>query len=129
MNKKFLIAGAIFGFLGVITGAFAAHGLRPLITAESFQSFETGVKYQMYHALFLLILGLKPFLSPKLLGIVFYLLIFGVLFFSGSIYLLATNNLSGFDFRSIALITPLGGMLLIIAWLLTLISAIKLKKK
>ncbi|WP_373057711.1 DUF423 domain-containing protein [Zunongwangia sp. H14] len=129
MNKKFLVAGAVFGLLGVVIGAFAAHGLRPLITTESLQTFETGVKYQMYHALFLLILAGGNFLTPKLKDAVFYLLIFGILFFSGSIYLLATNNLTGFDFRSIALVTPLGGSLLIIAWILVLISVIKLKEK
>ncbi|MDT0675143.1 DUF423 domain-containing protein [Autumnicola musiva] len=129
MNKKFLIAGAIFGLLGVIIGAFAAHGLKPLISQESFQSFETGVKYQMYHALFLLILGGWNFLSQKLKDATFYLLVFGITFFSGSIYLLATNNLTNIDFRSIALVTPLGGSLLIIGWLLVLISILKLKKK
>ena len=66
MNRKFLIAGSIFGMLGVIIGAFATHGLKPLLSAEEISSFETGVRYQMYHAFLLLILGLKsPFNQKK----------------------------------------------------------------
>lgn len=129
MNQKFLIAGGIYGFLAVILGAFAAHGLKGLISAESIHSFETGVRFQIYHALLLLILGgfNKNFL--KSMTAIFYLLCFGILFFSGSIYLLSTNVLSAIDFKSIALVTPLGGSLLIIAWFLLIWKFIKLKNK
>lgn len=129
MDKKFLIAGTCFGLLGVITGAFATHGLQPLLTEASMKSFETAVKYQMYHALLLLLLGTKNFLTPKLRDVIFYLFVFGTIFFSGSIYLLATNNLTSLDFKSIALVTPFGGSLLIFGWALMLLSVLKLKKK
>lgn len=129
MNRSFLICGALFGVIGIILGAFAAHGLKPILTPESMQTFETGVKYQMYHALFLLILGGLPLASEKVKRICFYLTLFGVFFFSGSIYLLATNSLTSFDFRSIGWITPIGGTLMIFAWIVLLISFFKLKKK
>ncbi|WP_029037304.1 DUF423 domain-containing protein [Salinimicrobium xinjiangense] len=129
MNRSLLIAGGIFGVTAIIFGAFAAHGLKSAIGLESLETFETGVKYQMYNALFLLFLGGLPVASEKVKKICFYLTVFGVLFFSGSIYLLATNSLTSFDFRVIALITPVGGMLMIFAWIVLLISFFKLKKK
>lgn len=129
MQRKFLIAGALFGMIGVIIGAFATHGLKPLLSQESITSFETGVRYQMYHALLMLILGSIPILSNKVLKPIFYLLVLGVVLFSGSIYALATNNLSVLDFKSIALSTPLGGTLLILSWGLILRGFIKLKMK
>lgn len=129
MNRSLLIAGGIFGVIAIILGAFAAHGLKPLLSIESMQTFETGVKYQMYHALFLLFLGGIPVASERVKKVCFYLTVFGVLFFSGSIFFLATNSLTSFDFKVIALITPVGGLLMISAWIVLLISFFKLKKK
>ena len=126
MNKKLKILGAIFGVTAVIIGAFGAHGLEGKIDVDSIQSFETGVKYQMYHALLLLILGfnLKP--DAKFIKGIFYLFLVGILFFSVSIYCLATNVLTPFfDFTTIGFITPIGGTLLIVGWVLVVISFIK----
>lgn len=127
MNKSILITATILGVLSVILGAFAAHGLKKLITPEALDSFETGVKYQMYHALFLLFIGSTTYISNGYKSAIFYLVLIGVVFFSGSIYGLATNSLSSFDFKKIAFITPIGGLLLIIAWLILLYNFIKLK--
>ncbi|WP_405575169.1 DUF423 domain-containing protein [Winogradskyella sp. Asnod2-B02-A] len=127
MNKTLLITGAILGVLGIILGAFAAHGLEKLIDADAIKSFETGVRYQFYHAFFLLILGSTSFLNLKMKKTVFYLVVLGVIFFSGSIYSLATNSLSSFDFKTIALITPVGGLLLIAAWVVMLVGIIRNK--
>ncbi|NJW53012.1 DUF423 domain-containing protein [Salinimicrobium oceani] len=129
MNRKLLIAGSLFGILAIILGAFAAHGLKPELSVERMQTFETGVKYQMYNALFLLFLGGLPVASEKVKNICFYLTVFGVLFFSGSIYLLATNPLTSFDFSIFGPVTPVGGLLMISAWIVLLISFSKLKKK
>lgn len=129
MNRKLLISGAFFGMLAIILGAFATHGLKPMLSSESIMTFETGVKYQMYSALFLLILGGLPIASEKVKKTCLYLTFIGVIFFSGSIYFLATNTLTSFDFRVIALITPIGGSLLIAAWIVMLVNFIKLKKK
>lgn len=129
MGRRFYIAGFLIGVVGVILGAFATHGLKPLISADAMATFETGTKYQIYHALLLIILGGISGLKPKVGKWVFFLIIIGVLFFSGSIYLLATNSLTSFNFKAIALLTPLGGSLLILSWLILLWSFITLKKK
>jgi len=127
MNKTILVTASILGILGIVLGAFAAHGLKQLISAESIQTFETGVKYQMYHAIFLLVIGTSNMVQMKFKRVIFYLTLIGILFFAGSIYGLATNNISSFDFRKIGFITPFGGLLLIIAWVVLLINFLKMK--
>ncbi|HEA29087.1 MAG TPA: DUF423 domain-containing protein [Leeuwenhoekiella sp.] len=125
MNRKLLILGSIFGGTAVLLGAFGAHGLQKVVDASAIASFETGVRYQMYHALLLLLLGGVLTCSEKRKNILFYLLLFGVILFSGSIYLLATQGATKIDFTTIALFTPLGGTLLIISWGILLYTFIK----
>ncbi|MBF8148822.1 DUF423 domain-containing protein [Winogradskyella sp. F6397] len=127
MNRKVLITGAILGILGIILGAFAAHGLEKLVDSDAITSFETGVRYQLYHAFFLLILGGTSIVSLNMKKPIFYLVLIGVIFFSGSIYGLATNALLSFDFKTVAFVTPIGGLLLIMAWVLMLIDIIRNK--
>ena len=127
MNKKLLVTGAVLGILGIILGAFAAHGLKALISEQSLQSFETGVRYQMYHAFLLLILGSINSIQEKSKKTIYILIVVGVLFFSGSIYGLSTNVLTSVNFNKIGWITPLGGLLLIVAWIIMLINFLKLK--
>lgn len=115
MNKTILATGLIFGMLAVIFGAFGAHALKKVLTPEELTTFETGVKYQMYHALFLIVLSTLA-LADGTKNTVFYFIAIGVILFSFSIYLLATNSLTGFDFRKIGFVTPIGGTLLIIGW-------------
>ncbi len=122
MDKKLILVGAIFGMIAIILGAFGAHALKNVLTLEQLNTFETGVKYQMYHALFLLFLSTTQKVSYKAKKIIFYLVSFGVLFFSGSIYLLATNSLTNFDFKIIGFITPIGGLLLIGAWFFVIVN-------
>jgi len=125
MNKFALICACALGISGIAIGAFAAHGLKPLITQENLMTFETGVRYHMYHALFLLSISLFNFLSTKQTRLISILILLGVVFFSGSIYGLATNDLSNFDFKIIGFITPLGGLFLISGWAVLLFSAVK----
>ncbi|WP_028283225.1 DUF423 domain-containing protein [Olleya marilimosa] len=128
MNKKLLLLGTILGLLSVVLGAFGAHGLKALVSAEAVQSYETGVRYQMYHALLLLVIGSHSFVTQKSKTIIFYLVLSGILLFSGSIYGLATNTLTAFNFKSIAFVTPIGGLLLILSWLVLLINILKIKQ-
>ena len=103
--------------LAIILGAFGAHALKKVLSIEELATFETGVKYQMYHALFLLFIGLASGIPEKRKKTIYNLVVFGVLFFSGSIYLLATNgHFLSFDFKIIGFVTPIGGLLLILAW-------------
>lgn len=126
MNKQILVVAAVLGMLAIILGAFAAHGLKDLISESSSRVFETAVRYQMYHAILLLFVGTTSFVSNKAKKQMLYLVLFGLLFFSGSLYALATNELTAFDFKKIGFITPIGGLLLIIAWLLLLINFLKM---
>jgi uncharacterized membrane protein YgdD (TMEM256/DUF423 family) len=117
MNKTIFFTGVFLGLLAVVLGAFGAHGLGSLLSAGEVDTFRTGVTYQMYHALLLLILGSIRSISEEKKKLVYYFIISGIVLFSFSIYLLATNSLTGFDFRAIGFITPLGGILLILGWL------------
>ncbi len=116
MNKTIFVVGILFGITAIILGAFGAHGLEDVLTESKLDTFETGVKYQMYHALFLLIVSQLKALSLTNKKTVLYLTALGVIFFSFSIYFLATNELTAFDFTTIGFITPIGGLLLISAW-------------
>lgn len=127
MRKKILVTGAIFGCLAVILGAFGAHALKEILTPDQLNSFETGVRYQMYHAFLLLFLGITPLISAKMQKMIYVLVVWGIILFSGSIYLLATNNSTTFDFKTIGFITPIGGTLLIVAWILMIVSFFKFK--
>lgn len=125
MDKKIISTAAIFGILAIILGAFGAHALKKVLSLDQLATFETGVKYQMYHALFLLFIGSTALIPEKVKKTIYYLVVIGVLFFSGSIYLLATNNLTSFDFKVIGFITPIGGLLLILSWGVLLWNYIK----
>ena len=116
MDKKILLAAAFLGITAVVLGAFGAHALKKVLSVEQLQSFEVGVRYQMYHALFLLFIGVFAFLNEKERLLIFWLTILGVLFFSGSIYLLATNGITNLKTKFLGPVTPLGGLLLISAW-------------
>ena len=116
MDKKILLTAAVLGLLAIILGAFGAHALKKSLSIEQLQSFEVGVRYQMYQALVLLFIGVFAFLNEKERLVIFWLTITGVLFFSGSIYLLATNGITNFKTKFLGPITPIGGLLLISAW-------------
>lgn len=129
MNKSILITASILGITGIVLGAFGAHALKELITLESQQTFETGVRYQMYHAILLLFIGSSNLITEKSKKMIYYFLVLGVVFFSGSIYGLATNVLTTFDFKSIGFVTPIGGLLLILAWGLLIVNFLKIPSK
>ncbi|OAZ04032.1 DUF423 domain-containing protein [Flavobacterium succinicans] len=129
MSKKVISTAALLGMIAIILGAFGAHALKKILSTEELVTFETGVRYQMYHALFLLFIGLSTSLSEKSQKIIYYLTVSGVILFSGSIYFLATNSLTSFDFKKIGFITPIGGVLLISAWVVLLFDFLKKNKK
>ncbi|PJB12973.1 MAG: DUF423 domain-containing protein [Flavobacteriales bacterium CG_4_9_14_3_um_filter_40_17] len=128
MKKYILITAALLGMTAILLGAFAAHELKSLISEPSIATFETGVRFQMYHALLLLFLGQTSVLPEKTQKTIFQLAVIGLICFSGSIYLLAINELTAFDFKKIALLTPLGGTLLIVAWAIMLVGFFRVKR-
>jgi len=117
--------GALFGLLAIVFGAFGAHALKKRFTAEQLASFETGVKYQMYHALVLLMLGFNLNLDTPLEKYMVYCFILGIMLFSFSIYGLCISASSGKKLKLLGPITPLGGLLLTLGWGLLLYSFIK----
>ncbi|WP_313806338.1 DUF423 domain-containing protein [Flavobacterium sp.] len=116
MEKKIIATAAFLGVIAIILGAFGAHGLKEILSESQLASFETGVKYQMYHVLFLLFVGTTTFLNEKSKRIIFWLTLTGILFFSGSIYLLSTTSATGMNVKFLGPVTPIGGLLLIMAW-------------
>lgn len=117
MNKVYLISGSVLSGLGVILGAFGAHKLKE-IAPDSVPVFQTGVQYQMYHALALLVVGILydrfPVKSLSWAGVCFLI---GILLFSGSLYALAALKATGkVGLGGIGIITPIGGLFFIAGW-------------
>ncbi len=127
MEKKIFISASLLGLLAVVLGAFAAHGLRDALNTTSLESFQTGVRYQMYHAFFLFVVGLLPQLTLAQKSRLFWVTITGVVLFSGSIYLLSSNTLTPIDFGFLGPITPIGGLFLISAWVVLFYHLLKNK--
>lgn len=129
MTKNVLIKAGIFGVIAVIGGAFGAHALKAILTPEQLTSFQTGVRYQMIHAVVLLFLFLliNKF-EIKQFKIAVHLIFWGVILFSGSIYLLTLKNLIGLEaLKFVGPITPIGGLLIILGWVFIVLGGIKLK--
>ncbi|RZK82175.1 MAG: DUF423 domain-containing protein [Pedobacter sp.] len=126
MNKSILLTASVFGALAVILGAFGAHGLKSVIEPSAIEIWAKGVEYQFYHTFALLFLSLmKP---DKLVRLAYWFFSFGILFFSGSLYLLATRAVTGLSFVNyIGPITPVGGLLMILGWLMVFLAALKIK--
>jgi len=116
MDRKIIASAAFLGLVSIILGAFAAHALKKVLGVSELNTFETGVKYQMYHALFLLFIGTRNDISNKVKKVIFYTIILGVLLFSGSLYFIAINKLLPFDFSPFGFITPVGGFLFLTGW-------------
>jgi uncharacterized membrane protein YgdD (TMEM256/DUF423 family) len=127
MKRRIVLTGAFIGMLAIIFGAFGAHLLKKYLSIEELNTFEVGVRYQMYHALFLLFLSTRKDIAEKTVKTIYNLVVAGVVLFSGSIYLLATKSLTLFDFKIIVFATPLGGFLLIIAWAVLFLTILRKK--
>lgn len=120
-QQVFIITGALFGMLAIIFGAFGAHALKKILSEDQLKSFETGVKYQMYHAIVLLLLGFNFQFSTS---VMYWCFTSGVVLFSFSIYGLVLSDAKGKKLKFLGPITPLGGLLFVIGWLLILLQAI-----
>lgn len=125
MNKTITAAGIGMIMLAIILGAFGAHALKDILSTERLASFETGVKYQMYHGLAFLIIGLLADRFSFAIKSFFTLAVIGIVLFSGSIYLLAMQDVLKIKMSFLGPITPLGGGFLIIAWGMLLIKTLR----
>ncbi|MFY8272775.1 DUF423 domain-containing protein [Pseudoalteromonas sp. SSDWG2] len=121
MSQIFLLFGAIFAGLSVILGAFAAHGLKNRLSEYALGVFQTGVEYQMYHALGLILIGILAKLGMQF-NLSGYFMIAGILLFSGSLYALALTGIKWFG-----PITPIGGLCFIVAWAAMIVKLLQMK--
>lgn len=124
MTTGILASAAILGMLAVLFGAFGAHRLKRTFSESQLNSFETGVKYQFYHSLLLLILGLNLELRSSLETWMVICFLAGTILFSFSIYILCLMAARGKKLKYFGLATPLGGLLLVVGWGLLLCSFI-----
>jgi uncharacterized membrane protein YgdD (TMEM256/DUF423 family) len=129
MHKRFVTAGTLLGAIAVALGAFGAHGLKKIVSVETVQVFQTGVQYQMYHALALLVTGLLyEKCSPKLVKTAGTLFIVGIILFSGSLYLITAGKAAEIiSLDKAGIITPFGGLCFIAGWVFLFIAAMKNK--
>ena len=117
----FITTAATYGMLAVVFGAFGAHALKKILNEDQLKSYEVGIKYQMYHAIVLLILG---FNDQYITSGIFWCFAVGIFLFSFSIYGLVISSAKNRKLRFLGPITPLGGLLLVTGWLLLLINTI-----
>ena len=127
MHKIFLILGTVLSGLAVALGAFGAHGLKKLVAPETVATYQTGVQYQMYHALALIVVGiLTERTANSFLNYSGLLFLGGVVFFSGSLYMIVSMQAMNKTIPAyIGILTPVGGLLFIIGWILLLLGIIR----
>lgn len=127
MHKRFITTGALLGAIAVALGAFGAHGLKKIVPAETVQTFQTGVQYQMYHALALLLTGLLyEKCNQRFARVAGTLFITGIVLFSGSLYLLTAGRAAETtSLDKAGIITPFGGVAFIAGWLFLFLAAMK----
>ena len=123
---KNLIITCFLGLSAIVLGAFGAHALKEVLTPQELLSFETGVRYQMYHVIVLLFVNIYDGFTRSQKNKISYIFFLGILLFSGSIY---TIHLTSITAKSIWFITPLGGLTLILGWLLMIMIFLKKIKK
>lgn len=122
MAKFYLVLGSINALLVVLIGAFGAHGLKARLTIENMAIFQTGVQYHFYHAVGLILVGLiaMQLTSPPYFRWSAWLMVMGIVLFSGSLYALSITNI-----RWLGMITPLGGTAFILAWIMLAVGILK----
>ncbi|HAL81808.1 MAG TPA: DUF423 domain-containing protein [Mucilaginibacter sp.] len=128
MKKRIIITAAVFGTLAVIAGAFGAHSLKGLLSAPNMEVWHTAVQYQFYHVFALLYLSTLTRHKTRFINDCYYLFTFGMILFSGSLYLLSCRDLWGAPWlQVIGPVTPLGGLLFIAGWITLGVAAFKNK--
>lgn len=124
-GRVFFLAGSVFGFLGVAAGAFGAHALKARLSPEMLAVFEIAVKYQLIHAVVLLVVALAfNYFQSFSLRAAGFLFIEGILIFSGSLYALSLSGVKAWG-----AVTPLGGLMLLSGWMFLIVAGLRQKKK
>lgn len=127
MGNKWIATGAFLMALAVALGALGAHTLRGQISETLLESYKTGVLYHIVHALALVLTGIVARQNGAKMNAAGYLFLTGIVFFSGSIYLLSTHEISGMELKFLGPVTPIGGLLFMAGWVVLGISALQKK--
>lgn len=128
MNKRIIITASVFGIVAVILGAFGAHSLKKIIDPADLEVWNTAVEYQFYHTLALLFLSTFSRFRSRAINAASWFFTVGILFFSGSLYLLSLKDVLNISKISIiGPLTPFGGLLLILGWISLLLATLKNK--
>lgn len=117
LDTKITVTAAMLMALAIVLGAFGAHGLKDAVDESSLDTFEIGVRYQVYHSLALLMIGFTDRIPQKLKKRSLVLWLVGILLFCGSLYLLAIEELLGMNLSFLGPITPIGGLAFILGWI------------
>ena len=126
MNRRIILTASFFGAVAVILGAFGAHGLKNILSADAMAIWTKGIEYQFYHTFALLFLSTFARFRTKLVDISYFCFTIGIILFSGSLYLLATRDVLQIGFVNfIGPVTPIGGLLLVAGWVLLFFAALK----
>lgn len=125
MNKRIITTAAIFGAIAVILGAFGAHSLKRIIAESQLEIWHTAVQYQFYHTFALLFLATFGRFKNSIINFSAWCFVAGIVFFSGSLYLLALNPILNLNVSLLGPITPIGGLFFILGWLSLLLAAVK----
>ena len=126
MNRRIILTASFFGAVAVILGAFGAHGLKNVLSADALAIWTKGIEYQFYHTFALLFLSTFNRFRTKLVDISYFCFTTGIVLFSGSLYLLATREITQLGFVNlVGPVTPLGGLLLVAGWVFLFFAALK----
>ncbi len=129
MKNKLVVWASIFGLTAVILGAFGAHSLKNIVSANMLSTWQTGIQYQFYHTFALLLLSALSDIKPKYIKLSYYGFVIGIVLFSGSLYLLALKDFFGAPWlKYLGPVTPIGGLFFILGWMGILFGAIKSDK-
>jgi len=125
-SRRLVVTGGICALLAVVFGAFGAHAVRGMITPDLFAAYQTGAQYQFYHALGIIAIGIVSAFPPtrRCIQIAGWLMLAGIVLFSGSLYLLALTGV-----RLLGAVTPLGGIAFIAAWATFVVSLLRDKSR
>jgi len=128
MNKQLIIVASVFGILAVILGAFGAHALKSLLNPSGLEVWKTAVSYHFYHTLALLFVSILPASNMKAAKMAAWFFSLGILFFSGSLYLISTKDILNISQLSVlGPLTPIGGLFFILGWFSLILVALKSK--
>jgi uncharacterized membrane protein YgdD (TMEM256/DUF423 family) len=126
MNKRIVLTASLLGIIAVILGAFGAHSLKAQIDSAALEIWSKGVEYQFYHVFALLFLAVFSGSNARYVNLAYWFFTLGIIFFSGSLYLLATREILHISLVNyIGPVTPLGGLMFILGWIFVFLSALK----